>query len=211
MAKKKKYYVIWQGFETGIYESWQECRKLIQGYPNAVYKSFPDKASAEHAFYGNPSDFLGKKNTQKTMSAAEKKQYGVPEKESLAVDAACSGNPGVMEYQGVMVNSGKQIFYQGPFQQATVNIGEFLALVHGLAYMKQKGFKMPIYSDSITAISWVKKKKANTKLPEVQKNQELFDLIRRAENWLQKNSWNNKILKWETSVWGEIPADFGRK
>ena len=87
MAKKKKYYVIWKGFETGIYESWQECRKLIEGYPNAVYKSFPDKASAEHAFYGNPSDFLDKKNTPKAMSAAQKEQYGVPEKESMTAMA----------------------------------------------------------------------------------------------------------------------------
>ncbi|MFW6019232.1 MAG: viroplasmin family protein [Bacteroidales bacterium] len=210
MAKKKKYYVIWRGHETGIYESWQACKNLIEGYPNAVYKSFPDKTSAEYAFYGNPDDFLGKP-AQKHTTPAEKARYGEPVKNSMAVDAACSGNPGVMEYQGVMVDSGKQIFHQGPFPEATVNIGEFLALVHGLAYMKQKGLHMPIYSDSMTAISWVKKKKANTKLPESKINHHVFDMIRRAELWLQQNTWKNKILKWETSVWGEIPADFGRK
>lgn len=210
MAKKKKYYVIWRGHETGIYESWQACKNLIEGYPNAVYKSFPDKASAEHAFYGNPDEFIGKP-VKKVMSSAEKARYGEPVQNSLAVDAACSGNPGVMEYQGVMVDSRKQVFHQGPFPQATVNIGEFLALVHGLAYLKQKELEIPIYSDSTIAISWVKRKKANTKLPETQINKNVFDMMRRAEVWLQQNTWKNEILKWETSVWGEIPADFDRK
>ena len=136
---------------------------------------------------------------------------GEPIANSLSVDAACSGNPGVLEYRGVYTSTGREIFKQGPFPEGTVNIGEFLALVHGLAYLKQKNKNIPVYSDSKTAISWVKNKKVKTKLELNKKNKKLFDLIDRALNWLQSNNFENQILKWETKYWGEIPADFGRK
>lgn len=42
-------------------------------------------------------------------------------------------------------------------------------------------------------------------------NKSVFDLIERAEAWLNANTWQNPILKWDTENWGEIPADFGRK
>ena len=130
---------------------------------------------------------------------------------SIAVDAASSGNPGKMEYQGVDTRSRKCLFRQGPFPEGTNNIGEFLAIVHGLAFLKERGSDRVLYSDSRTAISWVRKKRCNTKLEPNARNRELFDLIRRAENWLEKNSYQTPIVKWETQAWGEIPADFGRK
>ena len=86
-----------------------------------------------------------------------------------------------------------------------------LAIVHGLALLKNKGFDMPIYSDSANAISWVRQKKCKTKLPRTPETEELFLLIERAEKWLQGNTYTTRILKWETKEWGEIPADFGRK
>ncbi|MBL8103913.1 MAG: hypothetical protein JNM02_15390, partial [Anaerolineales bacterium] len=43
------------------------------------------------------------------------------------------------------------------------------------------------------------------------RNEELFELIDRAEEWLKNNIYANKLLKWETQIWGENPADFGRK
>jgi ribonuclease HI len=60
-------------------------------------------------------------------------------------------------------------------------------------------------------MSWVLKKKCNTKLESTLENQQLFELIERAEQWLKSNTFSTKIIKWETKVWGEIPADFGRK
>ena len=105
----------------------------------------------------------------------------------------------------------KLLFKHGPFKQGTNNIGEFLALVHGLAELKKSKNLNPIYTDSITAISWVKKKKCNTKLERTEKTERLFLLVDRALIWLKTNSYNNKILKWKTKIWGEIPADFGRK
>ncbi|MCO7112190.1 hypothetical protein NIB75_05580 [Bacteroides uniformis] len=103
-----------------------------------------------------------------------------------------------------------EIFHFGPMY-GTNNIGEFLAIVHGLALLKQKGFDMPIYSDSVNAINWIKQKKCKTKLPRDAKTEELFRLIERAEKWLRENTYTTRILKWETKQWGEIPADFGRR
>lgn len=78
--------------------------------------------------------------------------------------------------------------------KGTNNIGEFLAIVHGLALLKQKGFDMPIYSDSVNAISWVRQKKCKTKLPRNEETKELFKVIERAEKWLRENTYTTRIL-----------------
>jgi ribonuclease HI len=127
------------------------------------------------------------------------------------VDAACNTVTGDMEYQGVDAKSKRLIFHQGPYRDGTNNIGEFLAIVHALAILKREKSSLPIYTDSMTAISWVRNRKANTKLAKSPENEILFDLLDRAEKWLKENIWKNPILKWETTIWGEIPADFGRK
>jgi ribonuclease HI len=116
-----------------------------------------------------------------------------------------------MEYRGVDTQTQKQLFHQGPFYQGTNNVGEFLALVHGLAYLKMQKSDRIIYSDSRIAMGWVKKKKCNTKLKKTKKNDPIFELIARAERWLKNNSYSSVMIKWETKAWGEIPADFGRK
>lgn len=130
---------------------------------------------------------------------------------SIAVDAGCMGNPGIMEYRGVYVQTGQEIFKVGPYKDGTNNIGEFLAIVHGLALLKQKGSNIPIYSDSVTAQKWVRDRKCRTQLKPTANNAVLLELVKRAEAWLASNTYSNPIIKWETKRWGEIPADFGRK
>ncbi len=208
---KQKFYVVWKGKLPGIYTSWEACKKQIDGYPEAVYKSFKDKNLAEKAFHEGSENYIGLDERILNFNDEKRQLIGSPVSNSLSVDAACSGNPGVLEYRGVFTSTGREIFRKGPFPEGTVNLGEFLALVHGIAYLKQKKSDRPVYSDSRTAISWVKKKKINTKLERNKKNEELFQLVDRALNWLQNNSFDNQILKWETEYWGEIPADFGRK
>ena len=128
-----------------------------------------------------------------------------------AVDAACSGNPGQMEYQGIDLATGAQVFHFGPIF-GTNNIGEFLAIVHALALMEQRGIRdKAIYSDSYNAILWVNKKKCKTTLASTSQTEKLYEIIARAENWLRTHTVSSPILKWETKEWGEIPADFGRK
>lgn len=206
---KQKFYVVWEGRKPGIYLSWDECKAQVDGLAGAKYKSFEKKEEAEQAF---KSDYW--KFVTKSAPAAKTtvKKSGTFIRESVAVDAACSGNPGDMEYRGVWVPDGRELFQIGPMKDGTNNIGEFLAIVHALAMLKQQGKPdLPIYSDSKIAQGWVKKGHCNTKLENTGRNKPIFELIQRAENWLAVNKITNPILKWETDIWGEIPADFGRK
>lgn len=208
----RKFYVVWKGRKTGVFTSWKVCKQQIDGFEGAQYKSFASLEDAEKAFKGNYSDYKAKNTKNPSLSAAEKLKFGSPILESIAVDAACAGNPGKLEYKGVLTYNKKEIFKAGPFEKGTNNVGEFLALVHAIAFLKKKNKEnLPIYSDSKIAMSWVHQRKCKTKLQFDDTNNELKNLIQRAENYLRSNVIRNPILKWETKAWGEIPADFGRK
>ncbi len=209
MAKsKKKYYVVWKGRKPGIYDLWKDCQDQISGFPDAEYKSFKTRELAKEAFKGKSSNYIGKQayESKKLVPSSIR-----PIINSVCVDAACSNNPGVLEYQGVDIQTKEVLFKRGPFEEGTVNIGEFLAIVDGIKYMKENKRNQPIYSDSSVAIKWVKDKKYNTKLEQGKRNKELFDLLEAAMFFLLHNKYDNEILKWQTADWGEIPADFGRK
>jgi len=210
--KKKKYYTIWKGHHTGVFETWEDCKAQIKNFEGAQYKSFATFEAAKKALKGDYKDYIGQSKTFKSeLSEEQLKKIGEPNYNSIAVDAASSGNPGKMEYRGVDTKTKQQLFIQGPFEEGTNNIGEFLAIVHALAFLKQKNSNRIIYTDSKTAMSWVRKKTCNTKLQRNDKNKPVFDLVDRAVKWLQTNSYSSTIVKWETKAWGEIPADFGRK
>ncbi len=211
---KNRFYVVWSGRNPGIYSDWEVCKREIMGCKGAKYKGFPDRTSAEIAFREGPENYWGKDVAPIIDLAADKER---PVSPCIAVDAACSGNPGKMEYQGVFVDFATQpatrrdLFKSPVFPNATNNIGEFLALVHALALQKKNGWKYPIYSDSVNAQIWVRQKKCKTKLQPNAKNEQLFELVARAEKWLNENAIEVPIFKWKTEIWGEIPADYGRK
>ena len=252
MAKKLKYYVVWEGHTPGIYTEWEEAEEQVKGFPEAAFKAFSSREEAERAYEEGPLDYIGngakengdgKKddgddlqkckvvkdlNTPKDLKnlsnskdrletlrkqAALRACQSLPvavDAQAIAVDAACSGNPGQMEYRGVYLKTGEEIFHYGPVF-GTNNIGEFLAIVHGLALLQQRGYTIPIYSDSVNAMLWVKRKQCRTTLPVNDKTQTLHEHIHRAETWLRTHTYTNDLRKWETEKWGEIPADFGRK
>jgi len=211
MAKKQKYYVVWSGSETGIFSTWDECKLSIHGVKGAQYKSFKTLELAQKAFSEDYEDHKGSTASKSELTESQINSKGLPNLMSISVDAACSGNPGLMEYQGVETETKDVIFKMGPYKQSTNNVGEFLALVHAASYMKKIGDTRPIYTDSRTAMSWVRNKKVKTTLERNAINEDSFKLVDRALNWLQNNQISNQIIKWETKVWGEIPADFGRK
>ena len=200
---KQKYYVVWKGNNPGVYKSWEKCREEIKNIKGALFKSFGDIEEAHKAYEMGYDEY--KKNSLKNHVLDS------PELNSISVDAASSGNPGIMEYQGVDTKTKEVLFKMGPFNNATNNIGEFLALVHGIAILEKDLKKKIIYSDSITAMSWVRKKRCQTKLTRSKENEEVFILVERAILWLKENKYSAIIKKWETKNWGEIPADFGRK
>ena len=224
MAKKPKYYVVWEGHTPGIYTEWEAAEAQVKGYPEAVFKAFSSREEAEIAFEEGPLEYVGQRTTDNGQQspdrlellrkqAAMKACQALPaavDAQAIAVDAACSGNPGQMEYRGVYLKTGEEIFHYGPVF-GTNNIGEFLAIVHGLALLAQRGYTIPIYSDSVNAMLWVKRKQCRTTLPLNDKTKALHEHIRRAETWLRTHSYSTDLRKWETEKWGEIPADFGRK
>ena len=225
---KQKFYVVWNGAEDGVYTSWEACEAAVKGFSGAKYQAFKTEAEAEEAFEMGYDEWKEKEKTLPSPSLQGGNSISANQKtdesgndslpsgraggeSAIAVDAACSGNPGMMEYRGVYLRTGKEIFHYGPVW-GTNNIGEFLAIVHGLALLKQKGLDtMPIYSDSVNAQLWVKRKQCKTTLERNEKSENLYQLIERAENWLRNNTYQNPIIKWPTEEWGEIPADFNRK
>jgi ribonuclease HI len=206
LMDKQKYYVVWKGRKKGIFTSWAECDAQVRGFVGARYKSFGSRSEAEAALTDIYAHYVGKPSTLGKWRTARVK----PILPSLCVDAACSGSPGVLEYQGVETESGKRIFRAGPFADGTNNVGEFLAIVRGMDYLSKHMLDWPIYSDSENAIAWVKAGKCNTKLAHLSTNTMLFELISRAERTLKIYK-PFKFLKWDTEDWGENPADFGRK
>ena len=209
MAKQKKYYVVWQGHKPGVYENWEDCQLQIKGFPDAKYKSYPTQAEAEAAFQENFAKHIYKNTASKQPTPKGQATKAVIW-DSLSVDAACSGNPGLMEYQGVHTTTKKQVFHQ-KFALGTNNIGEFLAIVHALAMFHKQGKTTAIYTDSKTAMAWVRNKKCKSKLERNARTENLWQVVERAEEWLKTHTWKNPILKWETEELGEIAADFGRK
>jgi len=212
MAKqpKPKFYVVWKGLKTGVFDTWDQCQAQVAGYSGAKFKAFATREAAEEAFRQDYEQFEGQNTKTVSLPPAELAKLGVI-LDSVCVDAACNGYPGDLEYRGVNTNDGTQIFHRGPFPEGAVNVGEFLAIVHALALLVRQGRDCPIYSDSRTALSWVRNKQATTKLPRTSANRRLFDLLDRAHLWLANHTYPNRLLKWETEQWGENPADFGRK
>jgi ribonuclease HI len=203
---KQKYYVVWKGRRTGIFDSWAECEAQVKGFTEAEFKAFGSREEAVRAFAASYADFKGKPaSSQKWLFAPNP-----PEVPSICVDAACDGSPGNLEYRGVLTETGEQIFRAGPFADGTNNVGEFLGIVLAMDWLITKKLNLPIYSDSETALAWVRAGRCNTKLERGAANQVLFRFIERAEKTLQVSK-PFRVLKWDTEAWGEIPADFGRK
>lgn len=210
----KKYYVVWSGHDTGVFDSWEECRLQVANYPGARYKSFSSRQEAIEAYRGNPEEYMGLFRGLAARKPKIMNYAAIPEivPGSIAVDAACSHNPGPVEYQCVDIATGRRLFHVGPLAGGSNNMGEFLAIVHALAWLEKIGRPdITIYSDSRTAMAWVRNKKAKTSITPTALNAPIRQLVARAETWLQTHTPTNRIQKWDTDRWGEIPADFGRK
>lgn len=215
-----KYYVVFRGHNPGVYDDWEEVKVQTNGFPGALYKGYATSAEAGEAYrnFTGMEDrdelirLLGSKRKSDTESA-QKSYQDNPEidMDAWAVDASCLGNPGKMEYRGIDLKTGEVVFQVGPFEDATNNTGEYLALVHAMALMTQRGEYHNIYSDSKTALSWWRNRKIKTQLKPSSKNTKLFELLARASVWVNTHHFPNKVMKWNTERWGEIPADYGRK
>ncbi|MDR3048051.1 MAG: ribonuclease H family protein [Bacteroidales bacterium] len=208
MQKQQKFYVVWQGRICGVFDNWQDCQKQVLDFQGSKYKSFTSKKEAESAFFEGYQKYY---KHHSTTFNSQNNSNAKPILNSLSVDAACNMVTKEMEYQGVYTATKELIFRKGPFKGASNNIGEFLALVHGLALLQKQNKNIPIYTDSVTAMAWVRDKKHKSIVLPTAENEIIFDLLERAQLWLINNNYTTQIMKWDTPNWGEIPADFGRK
>lgn len=199
MAKKEAY-VVFEGRMPGVYLTWSDCEAQVKGFSGAQYKGYSTLEEAERAY----SSSIGE-----STPSEQKDILTMYDINSISVDAACSGNPGPLEYRGVDTNTGQVLFSFGPFPLGTNNIGEFLALVHALEIYNGTG--KTIYTDSVTAISWINNKKVSTNLVKNSSTLPLWNLIEEKLNWLRNNVISTPIVKWDTQKYGDIKADFGRK
>lgn len=211
-SRKRKFYVVWEGKTPGVYDSWDACAAQIRNYSNARFKAFPTREAAAQAFGEGPGDYWGTSKFVSALSRQELAAIGPPPRAGLCVDAACDSTSGVMEYRGLWLPDRSIAFQVGPLEHGTNNIGEFLAIVHALALLARESRDSPVYTDSRTAIGWVRRKAANSKvMAEGRTSPKVNELVVRAEQWLKSHDHVNEILKWHTEAWGEIPADYGRK
>jgi ribonuclease HI len=211
---KTKYYVVWKGRKRGIFPTWAECERQVKGFVGAEFKAFESAAEARAAFSAGYAKHRGKPASQGKWKRGPSK----PRLPSLCADAACSGSPGWLEYRVVETETGQQLLREGPMAEGTNNVGEFLAIVEALRWLKRHRLDWPIYSDSENAIGWVRARRCNTKLKRTSANRRLFEMISHAVADLPGlldegvgSPGRPLILKWETKSWGENPADFGRK
>jgi ribonuclease HI len=203
MATKAKWYVVWRGLKPGVYTSWADVQAQIEGFKGAAYKSFLSEKDAMEAFRAGPA----------FLNPASRSNAGKAQKPSgpfVVVDASSLGVPGPTEYQGFLMPD-KQNLFSNHIGLATNNIGEFLGIVHALALLKNQNSPLPIYSDSMTALSWVRNRKVKSELKRDAKTENAWRLVDRALIWLAENPKHNPVYKWETEAWGENPADYGRK
>ena len=198
-----KFYVVWKGRTPDVYATWDEARAQVDGFTGARYHGFTTREEADHALSIGYDAFRQDKSAVKNWPPEVMSGY--------AVDASLPITTGLLEYRCVKIDTRKELFRQGPFEGGTINVGEFLVIVHALALFKRENIAASIYSDSKSARAWVREKHAKTEMVRTEKNAALFELVDRAEAWLRENDYDTQVLKWDTEAWGENPADFGRK
>jgi len=146
LANFKKYYFVFIGKTPGVYENFDDCMIQVLGFPGSAFCKFSARSAA--------SAFAEYEKRKSLML------LGISNKETLCVDGAYNGTE--CEYQAVWHPSKKQAFKSKVFVGGTNNIAEFLGLVEAIKFLHKNNLEPSVYTDSITALTWVRNKKANT-------------------------------------------------
>jgi ribonuclease HI len=202
-TQKKKYYAIIGGKDQGLhYDTWNNIELKVNGNSGVYSKCLEqDKIAAMDYFEKHKLAISEVKQDIKESTVVSIPEHG------NVVDGACNQNTGEFQYQVFDLNTQSIKHTSKPYLNGTNNIAEFFAIICALRAFAKTKSNYPIYSDSTTAIKWVKDRCCNTKV----NDRELLMKISEQIEWLRSNNCPNPILKWETKIWGENPADFGRK
>jgi ribonuclease HI len=203
----QKYYVVWQGRETGIFNDWASCKKQIDHFPGARYKSFTTQQEAQAAFKAG----VGKSTTTtKSVSNGFKKAPGIKtytEADIKAIqvdtkiytDGGCEPNPGKAG-SGMAVYRNEQLaeLWYGLYNpHGTNNTAELNALCQAMRMAEQElkhKRSVVIFCDSKYAIQcitqwatgWQKKgwKKPGGEIKNLELIQQMFALYQTLKNEL---------------------------
>ena len=208
----KKFYVIWQGRETGIFTDWSTCKKHVDGFTGAKYKSFKTLSEAEAALQQNSQSHASPSATKDTISTKKKiathvvKTYTAKEVAMLPIntkiftDGGCEPNPGkagsgMAVYRHDVID---ELWYGLYNQFGTNNTAELNAFHQALIMAKKeisKGVSVAIFCDSkysiqcITqwAVNWQKKgwKKNGGDIKNLELIKEMFALYQLIKNEVQ--------------------------
>ena len=175
----KKYYVVWKGAKTGVFEQWNDVKNHTQGRADAQYMGFLSKAEAEAAFQSTYTKALTNRSMSKGSSAkpaasvADVKTDSAGVSNSLAsvkqnadiniyCDGACSPNPG-KSGTGMAVYQQQQLIelWYGLFEpMGTNNTAELNGILAALNYAQEhikQGKTVQVLSDSKYSIDCITK------------------------------------------------------
>lgn len=201
----KKFYVVWQGRETGIFTDWNTCKKQVDAFAGARYKSFKTRAEAQAAFAGSAapksSSLVKKKSTKQTV-----KTYTADEIAAMALDTkiftdgGCEPNPGnagsgIAVYRNNLID---ELWYGLYEPHGTNNTAELHALHQALIMAESEadlGRSVAIFCDSkysiqcVTqwAVNWQKKgwKKASGEIKNLELIKQMFALHQQLKDRIQ--------------------------
>jgi len=208
----KKFYVVWQGREPGIYRDWNSCKQQVDKFAGAKYKSFLSLQDAEEAFKAGrsvkkavgggrnskPTSRSSTANGVKTYTAADIAQMPINVK--MYTDGGCDPNPGragsgMAVYRNEVLES---LWYGCYNPEGTNNTAELNALNQAFMLAQTEsdsGQSVAIFCDSkyaiqcITqwAIGWQKKgwTKTGGEIKNLSLIQEMFERYQAIKSKVQ--------------------------
>ena len=98
---KKKFYAVKQGRKTGMFLTWDDCKKQVMGYPGAIYKSFGTEAEAKE--YLGISGTVAGNSGEGNMSASDGIQSANPASDAVEIYVDGSYHAATKEFSYGMV------------------------------------------------------------------------------------------------------------
>jgi ribonuclease HI len=163
--KKKKFYAVAKGRNTGIFSAWfgpEGAEAQIKGFAGARYKGFSTIEEArqwlkemEHA---EPAGRKVRKSPGRPEKAPAPTAV-VPlkaDKTALYTDGGCSCNPGPGGYGAVILKGKTRKEVSGGFRLTTNNRMELMACIEGFKALKSRT-TLTLYSDSRYVVNGISK------------------------------------------------------
>lgn len=202
IMKNNKYYVVWKGINTGVYDNWNDCKKQVNGFSGALHKSFESLDEAEKAF----EEYSESPNS--TSTSIPPSPYSI---KSFIVNGNCQDTFGEISYRWKISGSTSNAKEINLAMIGTKNIADFIAIVYLIKLSQKVKLNLPIYTNSKTAKNWILNKKCNHHLFVSKKTEAVLAVIKETEDWLSNNAVENEILFWDSVAWGKFPLVNRRK